>query len=65
MAEQFPDQIIAGNIEPRKVSQGTPEEVCEASKQCILEGKAHYARGRFIFMAGCELPYTTPAVNST
>jgi uroporphyrinogen-III decarboxylase len=63
LAGEFPNEIIAGNIEPRKVVQGTPDEVYEASKQCILEGKEYCARGRFIFMAGCELPYTTPPVN--
>lgn len=61
-AEAFPDHIIAGNIEPRIVVQGTPEEVYEESKRCILEGKEHCQSG-FIFMAGCELPYDTPPLN--
>jgi uroporphyrinogen-III decarboxylase len=44
------------------VVQGTPEEVYEESKRCILEGKEHCQSG-FIFMAGCELPYDTPPLN--
>ncbi|MEW5817702.1 MAG: uroporphyrinogen decarboxylase family protein [Spirochaetota bacterium] len=63
MAEHFPDDIIAGNIEPRLVATGTPEEVYAASKKCILEGKKHCQPGRFIFEAGCELPYDVPPVN--
>jgi uroporphyrinogen decarboxylase len=63
MAEHFPQDIIAGNIEPRLVAKGTPQEVYEASKRCILEGMQHCKRGQFIFMAGCELPYDVPPVN--
>ena len=62
-AEHFPEHIIAGNIEPRLVSQGTPEAVYEASRKCILEGKEHCKKGQFVFMAGCEIPYTAPCVN--
>ena len=62
-AEYFPDHIIAGNIEPRIVARGTPEEVYEASRKCILDGKKYCKRGHYIFMAGCELPYNVPPVN--
>ncbi len=62
-ARHFPEQIIAGNIEPRIVAQGTPAEVYEASRKCILQGKEHCKRGQFIFMAGCEVPYVAPGVN--
>jgi uroporphyrinogen-III decarboxylase len=62
-AENFPEHIIAGNIEPRIVSQGSPEAVYEASRKCILEGKEFCKRGQFIFMAGCEVPYSAPCVN--
>ncbi len=62
-AEHFPEHIIAGNIEPRIVVHGTPEEVYEASRKCILVGKEHCRKGQFIFMAGCEVPYAAPCVN--
>ena len=62
-AEQFPEHIIAGNIEPRVVALSTPGEVYEASRKIILEGKERCKKGHFIFMAGCEVPYTAPSVN--
>lgn len=62
-AQYFPEHIIAGNLEPRIIAEGTPQEVYEASKKCILDGKKYCQRGHYIFMAGCELPYNVPPAN--
>lgn len=62
-AEHFPDHIIAGNIEPRIVAECGPDEVYEAAKKCILDGRKYCKRGQYVFMAGCELPYNVPPVN--
>ncbi len=61
-AEKFPDHIICGNLNPQLIAKGTPQEVYEASRKVIEEGKK-YAPGRFVFMSGCEIPATTPAYN--
>ncbi|MDD5093338.1 MAG: uroporphyrinogen decarboxylase family protein [Dehalococcoidia bacterium] len=53
--------IIAGNVEPRILQEGTPQEVYEAMKQCVIEGKDS-PRG-FIAMLGCELPPMAPPYN--
>ncbi len=58
-AKYFPDQIIAGNVDPKIIATGTPEQVYEACRQTIERGK-EYCKGRFVFMGGCELPPTTP-----
>jgi uroporphyrinogen decarboxylase len=53
--------IIAGNINTTIIQMGTPEEVYEETKRCILEGKDS-PRG-FVLMAGCEVPVQAPPIN--
>jgi uroporphyrinogen decarboxylase len=53
--------IIVGNVEPRAILMGSPNEVYEISKQCIKKGKKTQ-RG-FMLGPGCELPPTAPACN--
>lgn len=53
--------IIAGNIEPQVIQNGTPQQVYELSKQCIE--KAKYVPRGFILMPGCELLPMTPPYN--
>ena len=60
--EYFGDTyIIAGNIEPQVIQNGTPEQVYELTRQCIE--KAKYAPRGFILMPGCELPPNSPPYN--
>ncbi len=61
-AKYFPTHVIAGNIDPVIISHGTPEEVYEESKRLILKGK-EILKGRFVFMAGCEVPPIAPPHN--
>ncbi|MCG6881827.1 MAG: uroporphyrinogen decarboxylase family protein [Deltaproteobacteria bacterium] len=53
--------IIVGNVEPRMILMGSPDEVYEISKQCIEKGKK--AQRGFMLGPGCELPPTAPACN--
>ena len=53
--------IIVGNVEPRLILMGSPDEVYEASKECIEKGKK--AERGFMLGPGCELPPTSPAGN--
>jgi uroporphyrinogen decarboxylase len=46
--------IIVGNVEPRVLLTGTPDEVYELSKECIE--KAKFAPRGFMLGTGCELP---------
>ena len=60
--EYFGDTCtIAGNIEPRVIQTGTPEQVYELSRQCIEKGR-NAPRG-YILMPGCELPPNSPPYN--
>ena len=60
-AEFFPSDIILGNLEPAIIQTGTPEEVYEAAKKVVLQGK-NLPNG-FIFAPGCELPPKAPVEN--
>ncbi|MBU7006959.1 uroporphyrinogen decarboxylase family protein [Phosphitispora fastidiosa] len=53
--------VVAGNINTTIIQMGTPEEVYEVTKQCILEGKD--SPSGFVLMAGCEVPVLAPPVN--
>lgn len=57
-AKHFPDHIIAGHVDPSIIHQGSPHEIMEACRQNIEIGKQIEAG--FVFMAGCEIPPTTP-----
>lgn len=58
-AEHFPEHIIAGNVDPHLIANGTPEAVYEACRETIEKGKRDCA-GRFVLMGGCEIPASVP-----
>jgi uroporphyrinogen decarboxylase len=53
-AEYFPNDIILGNMDPIIIQTGTPEEVYEATRKNIEEGKE--IGERYVFSPGCQLP---------
>jgi len=59
--EMFPEQIIAGNVDPTLIQEGRAEEVLEQCRECIDMAKHH--PGGFILMAGCDVPPQAPPVN--
>jgi len=60
--EQFSDKcIVAGDIEPQLIQEGTPDQVYELAKQCLQKAK-HAQRG-YILMPACELPPMAPPYN--
>lgn len=61
-ARHFPDQIIAGNINPRVIAGGSPTEVFDLCHEAIEKGKK-YCESGFVLMPGCEIPPTTPPYN--
>ncbi len=57
--EYFGDKcIIAGNVDPMVILDGTPQEVYELSKQCVEKGK--YSPKGYILTAGCDISPLTP-----
>jgi uroporphyrinogen decarboxylase len=59
--EMFPDQIIAGNVDPTLIQEGQAEEVLAQARECIEVAKYH--KGGYILMAGCDVPPQAPPVN--
>jgi uroporphyrinogen decarboxylase len=59
--ELFPDQIIAGNVDPTLIQEGQAEEVLAQARECIEVAKYH--KGGYILMAGCDVPPQAPPVN--
>jgi uroporphyrinogen decarboxylase len=59
--ELFPDQIIAGNVDPTLIQEGTAEEVLAEARECVEVAKYH--KGGYILMAGCDVPPQAPPVN--
>jgi uroporphyrinogen decarboxylase len=57
----FPDDIIAGNLNPTIIQVETPEKVYEASHEVIENNKK--LPGGFMFAPGCELPPMAPVEN--
>jgi uroporphyrinogen decarboxylase len=57
----FPNDIIYGNIDPRVIQSGTPQEVYNESRKTIETGKT--IRGGFILAPGCDLPVSSPQEN--
>lgn len=55
------DNIILGNIEPRMIQDGTPQQVYDLCAEAIRTG--HTAPRGHILMAGCELPVQAPPEN--
>ena len=60
-ASYFPNHIIAGNVEPQVIQNGTPQQVYELCRIAIEKGKK--APGGYVLMAGCELPVMAPPYN--
>jgi uroporphyrinogen decarboxylase len=60
-ARYFPDDIILGNLEPAIIQTATPEQVYEATRKIIEEGKK--LSNGFIFSPGCDLPPRAPLEN--
>jgi uroporphyrinogen decarboxylase len=60
-ARYFPNDIIVGNLEPAIIQTKTPEEVYQAARAVLTQGKK-LANG-FIFAPGCELPPMAPVEN--
>jgi len=50
----FPDHIILGNLDPTIIQIGSPEDVYEATRKNVEEGKR--LSGGYIFSPGCQLP---------
>lgn len=50
----FPNDIILGNLEPGIIQSGTPQEVFDATRKNIEQGKS--LDGGYIFSPGCQLP---------
>ncbi len=53
-ARYFPHDIILGNLDPTVIQMGTPDEVYNATRINIEEGKR--CTGGYIFSPGCQLP---------
>jgi uroporphyrinogen decarboxylase len=60
-AKYFPNDIIVGNLEPAIIQTRTPDEVYEATRKVVEEGKK--CPGGYIFSPGCELPPMSPVEN--
>ncbi|MDR1019648.1 MAG: hypothetical protein LBL73_02735 [Synergistaceae bacterium] len=61
-AAYFPDHVICGNIDPAFLMNHSEDEVYRASCEIVERGK-EILRGRFVYMAGCEVAPGTPEVN--
>jgi uroporphyrinogen decarboxylase len=59
--ELFPEQIIAGNVDPTLIQEGKPEQVLAQAKECIETAMHH--TGGYILMGGCDVPPQSPPVN--
>ena len=55
------DHIIAGNVEPRLIQDGQPQEVYQACVQALEIGKT--APRGYLLMSGCEVPALAPPYN--
>jgi uroporphyrinogen decarboxylase len=53
-ASYFPKDIIIGNLEPAIIQTGTPDQVYEATRRVVEQGKK--LPTGFILAPGCELP---------
>ena len=60
-AYYFPKDIILGNLDPAIIQTGTPNEVYEATRRVVEEGKK--ISGGYIFSPGCDLPPRSPIEN--
>ncbi len=55
------DNVITGNVEPRRIQDNSPEELYDLCVETIEIGKS--APRGYILMAGCETPVQTPPYN--
>jgi uroporphyrinogen decarboxylase len=53
-ARSFPGDIILGNLDPAIIQTGTPDEIYNATRKNIEDGK-RLSNG-YIFSPGCEMP---------
>jgi uroporphyrinogen decarboxylase len=60
-AKFFPNDIIGGNLDTTVIQNGTPDEVYEAARKVIEQGRS-LSTG-FILIPACELPPLAPAEN--
>ena len=61
VAEDFPRDIIMGNIEPVIIQFKTPDEVYEVTCKVVEYGKT--IPGGFILSSGCTFPPRAPREN--
>jgi uroporphyrinogen decarboxylase len=60
-ASFFPNDIIGGNLDTTVIQNGTPDEVYDAARKVIEQGKS-LSTG-FVLAPACELPPLAPAEN--
>lgn len=56
------DNIIAGNVEPRIIQNGSPHDVYDACVACLEKGMKA-PNYRFMLMSGCDVPVQAPPYN--
>lgn len=52
---------IAGNVHPVLIQTGTPQEVFQATKTALIQGKK--MENGFVLMGGCEIAPSVPPIN--
>lgn len=57
----FPEHIIAGNVDPSMIQEGSPEQVYAECCKTVEEGKNH--PGGYVLAPGCDLAPMAPPVN--
>ncbi len=60
-AAHFPNDIIAGNVEPTLIQNMSADRVYEESQKAIEKGKK--CPGGYVLMAGCDVPTMAPPYN--
>lgn len=53
-ARSFPNDIIVGNLDPAIIQTGTPDEIYQATRKNIEDGK-QLSNG-YVFSPGCDMP---------
>ena len=57
----FPNDIIAGNIEPAIIQNGTADQVYDLCRIAMEKGRK--CPGGYVLMGGCEVPVMAPPYN--
>jgi uroporphyrinogen decarboxylase len=60
-AKYFPNDVIAGNVEPAIIQNETSDKVYELTRITIEKGMK--SPGGYVLMAGCEVPVMAPPFN--